>query len=70
VQGDAYRLIGIGISDFAPAVYADPLDLSNPNSGRVKVLEKTIDNVRARFGDNAIKKGRSFNSGGIDATSR
>ncbi|NKB21635.1 MAG: DNA polymerase IV [Alphaproteobacteria bacterium] len=69
-QGDAYRLIGIGISDFSPATDADPLDLGNPDGGRVKAVEQTMDNVRARFGDAAIKRGRGFRLGKIDGTSR
>jgi DNA polymerase-4 len=69
-KGDAYRLIGIGISDFSPATYADPLDLGNPDGGRIKVVEQTMDNVRARFGDGAIKKGRGFQPAKIDGTSR
>ncbi len=70
VRGGAYRLIGIGISDFSPATHADPLDLANPEGGRVKAVEQTMDNVRARFGDGAIKKGRGFRSAKIDGTSR
>jgi len=69
-QGDSYRLIGIGISDFSPATYADPLDFGNPDGGRVKVVEQTMDNVRARFGEAAIKKGRGFQPAKNDRTSR
>ncbi len=73
-QGDAYRLIGIRISDFSSAMFADPLDLGNPDGGRVKAIEQTMDNVRARFGDGAIKKGRGFKQAKtpikIDGTSR
>lgn len=69
-QGDSYRLIGIGISNFSPATYADPLDLGNPDGGRAKLVEQTMDNVRARFGEAAIKKGRGFQSVKLDRTSR
>ena len=69
-QGDSYRLIGIGISNFSPATYADPLDLGNPDGGRAKLVEQTMDNVRARFGEAAIKKGRGFQPAKIDRTSR
>jgi DNA polymerase-4 len=69
-RGDSYRLIGIGISNFSPATYADPLDLGNPDGVHVKLVEQTMDNVRARFGEAAIKKGRGFQAVKIDRTSR
>ncbi|MBK18470.1 MAG: DNA polymerase IV [Rhodospirillaceae bacterium] len=69
-RGTAYRLIGIGISDFSPADHADPPDLGNPDGERIKVVEQTIDNVRARFGTDAIKKGRGLKPEKNDRTSR
>ncbi len=59
-KGLHYRLIGIGISDFFPAENADPIDLSDPESQRIKAIEETIDTVRERFGSNVIKKGRDL----------
>jgi len=59
-KGLHYRLIGIGISDFFPAKHGDPIDLSDPESQRIKAIEETIDTVRERFGSNVIKKGRDL----------
>tara|TARA_Y100001960_G_scaffold314255_1_gene378233 strand:- start:274 stop:1632 length:1359 start_codon:yes stop_codon:yes gene_type:complete len=60
-KGLEYRLIGIGISDFSSGMYADPVDLLNPDRQRKKAIEETIDRVRERFGSNVIKKGRGLN---------
>ena len=59
-KGLHYRLIGIGISDFFPAKNGDPIDLSNPESQRIKAIEETLDTVRQRFGRSVIKKGRDL----------
>ncbi|MGE0746683.1 MAG: DNA polymerase IV [Rhodospirillales bacterium] len=57
-DGTAFRLIGIGVSGFAPAADCDPLDLADPDSFRRAAVERTIDAVRARFGPDALGKGR------------
>ncbi len=58
--GTSYRLIGIGLSQLGPGVAADPLDLADPDGGRVKKTEQAMDSLRARFGTDAILKGRTF----------
>ena len=64
--GVAYRLIGVGVSELAPAAGADPADLFSPMPGapaRVERaidtvrVERAIDTVRARFGEDSIAKG-------------
>jgi len=69
-QGTSFRLIGISISDFLPATFADPLDLADPGGERLKAIEQAIDNVRARFGDDAIKRGRGLHALNLVGTSR
>ena len=58
--GISFRLIGIGLSNLGPGAAADPPDLADPDGGRRKAVEQTMDNVRARFGAGAIGKGRTF----------
>lgn len=57
-DGTAFRLIGIGLSEFADAVEADPVDLADPGIGHVKMVEQTVESIRDRFGRDAIGKGR------------
>ena len=58
--GPAYRLIGVGCADLAPADRADPPDLLDPERlGRVQV-EQAMDTVRTNLGDTAVVKGRGF----------
>jgi len=58
--GTPFRLIGIGLGHLGPGIEADPLDLADPDGPRRKAVEQTMDTVRARFGTDAIGKGRSF----------
>lgn len=56
-----FRLIGIGISDLSAA---DPGqmagDLLDPDAGRRSAAERATDAIRARFGADAIIKGRAL----------
>ncbi len=58
--GTAFRLIGVGLSEFTGADEADPPDLADPDGARTKAVEHTIDDVRARFGADAIARGRGL----------
>lgn len=62
VPGDGpYRLIGAGLSDLVPETDADRAgDLLDPNAGTRARAERATDEIRARFGENAIVKGRSL----------
>ena len=60
--GPHYRLIGVGVSDLRPGSAADPDDLLDPDAGKRAKVERVLDNVRARLGDDAIQKGRSLES--------
>ncbi len=55
--GQAFRLIGIGVSGLVPGAGADPLDLADPDAAVRARAERAVDAVRARYGDSAIGKG-------------
>lgn len=56
-----YRLIGVGLSDLAPAAGADRTrDLLDPHAARLAEAERATDRIRARFGPGAIIRGRTL----------
>jgi DNA polymerase IV len=56
-----FRLIGVGISDLAPEDQADLNgDLLDPQSVKRAAAERATDAIRARFGADAIIKGRAL----------
>ena len=56
-----FRLIGVGIADLAPEDQADRLgDLLDPDAGKRANAERAADAIRARFGKDAIIKGRAL----------
>jgi len=60
-QGVAYRLIGVGLSEIGTEAGADETDdLLDPDAGRRAASERATDAIRARFGKDAIIKGRSL----------
>ena len=55
------RLIGVGISDLQPEDQADrDRDLLDPDAGKRAAVEQATDLIRARFGKDAILKGRAL----------
>jgi DNA polymerase-4 len=62
VRGTSYRLLGIGLSQICPASECDPPDLLDQFSARRAAVERAIDNVRAKFGKGAVRKGRSVSA--------
>ncbi len=56
-DGTRYRLLGVGLSALTGADEADPGDLVD---GRSALAELAVDNVRARFGDDAVIRGLAF----------
>ncbi len=59
-DGTAFRLLGVGVSTFAPPADADPPDLAEPDGERRAAVERAMDRLRARYGGEAIVKGRRF----------
>jgi len=57
--GTKYRLLGIGLSHIVPAADCDPPNPLDERATRRAAVERAIDRVRAQFGDDAVKKGRS-----------
>lgn len=55
-----YRLIGVGISNLAPAEICDLFDLFEEGERKIVATERAMDKVREKFGKDAIVKGRSF----------
>jgi DNA polymerase-4 len=56
-----FRLIGVGISDLAPEDQADlSADLLDPEARRRAAAERATDAIRAKFGADAIIKGRAL----------
>lgn len=56
-----FRLIGVGIADLAPESAADLSgDLLDPDAAKRAKAERATDAIRAKFGHDAIIKGRSL----------
>jgi DNA polymerase IV len=55
-----YRLIGIGVSDLCPAEEADCGDLADLNIAKEAGMERAVDALRSRFGQEAITRGIVF----------
>ncbi|MFM2045090.1 MAG: hypothetical protein RLY86_3666 [Pseudomonadota bacterium] len=59
-RGTRFRLIGIGCADLADPADADPPDLLDPGLARRAKVEQAMDNLRAKLGTGAIRKGRGM----------
>lgn len=60
-----FRLIGIGFSELGPAADHDPIgDLLDPAAPRRAGAERAVDRIRAKFGKDAIIKGRGLGPSG------
>ncbi|MDI4666593.1 DNA polymerase IV [Xanthobacter autotrophicus] len=57
VDGTLFRLIGVGVSDLCPIADADPADLVDTSTERLKATESAMDDLRARFGRGALTRG-------------
>lgn len=55
-----YRLLGLGAAPLAPAEAADPPDLADPERARRKARAEAIASLRARFGPEAVRRGREL----------
>ena len=59
-DGTAFRLIGVGLSDFADPSLADPADLIDPSAAKRAAAETAIDAIRGKFGNRAVELGLVF----------
>ena len=61
VKKAPFRLIGVGLSDLIDASGADRSgDLLDPGAAKRSEAERASDTIRAKFGENAILKGRAL----------
>jgi DNA polymerase-4 len=59
-DGTSYRLLGVGISQLAGTGECDPPDLVDAVADKRAKAEHAMDKVRAKFGGEAVGKGRSL----------
>lgn len=59
-DGTKFRLIGIGAAPLAPAALADLGDLADTATPRRRARQEAIDQLRARFGEGAVQRGRAL----------
>lgn len=59
-DGSAFRLIGLAAEPLAPIAAADRGDLADPEAPRRAARHRAIETLRAKFGEEAVKHGRSL----------
>jgi len=59
-DGQAFRLLGVGLSQLEDETQCDGPQLLDPARTRRAAVERTMDRVREKFGRSAILKGRSL----------
>lgn len=60
LDGTRFRLLGIGLNDLVDAAACDLPDLFDAKSSKIIEAERAVDKLKAKFGANAIRKGRSL----------
>lgn len=60
LDGTAYRLLGVGVADFADPARADPDDLIDVSAARRAKAERAVDALRGKFGERAVETGYTF----------
>jgi DNA polymerase IV len=65
LAGDAdgktkYRLIGVGLSDFADAALADKGDMLDTETPKRAAIEDAVAKARDKFGKAAVQTGRAL----------
>lgn len=63
VDGTRFRLVGVGLSDLGPGDEADPVDLVDTRTPRLKAAEAAMDKLKAKFGDDAVERGILLGTG-------
>jgi DNA polymerase-4 len=59
-DGTRFRLLGVGLSNLAPADNADPASLVDPQGEKRAAAERAMDKIRTKFGGEAVGTGRGF----------
>jgi len=59
-DGRRFRLLGVGISHLSSAEEADQTNLLDPTSDKRAAAERAMDRIRAKFGGEAVNKGRGL----------
>jgi len=59
-NGRRFRLLGVGLSNLSPAEEADQVSLIDPLSDKRAAAERAMDRIRAKFGGEAVSKGRGL----------
>jgi len=59
-DGTPYRLLGVGLSQLRPEEECDPPDLVDKDASKRAAAERAVDKVRAKFGREAVRKGRGL----------
>ena len=59
-DGTRFRLLGVGLTNLAPAMGADPASLIDVAGDKRAAAERAMDKIRAKFGGEAVEKGRAF----------
>ena len=60
LDGTAYRLLGVGVADFADPSRADPDDLIDTVATRRAQAERAMDALRGKYGERAVETGYTF----------
>lgn len=60
LDGTAFRLIGLGANPLMPGRAADLADLADPDTPRRVAVQRAMDALRQRFGQNVIIRGRGL----------
>ena len=63
-DGTRFRLLGIGVSNFAESAASETGDLLATKTRRLGDAEPAIDKLRQRFGHDAVVRGLAFQSDG------
>jgi len=63
VDGTRFRLIGVGLSDLGPGADADPADLLDTRTPRLKAAEAAMDKLTEKFGAGAVARGILLGTG-------
>jgi DNA polymerase-4 len=59
-DGTRFRLLGVGLSNLAPAIGADPTSLIDVVGEKRAAAERAMDKIRAKFGGASVGTGRAF----------